>query len=158
MFRVLEDSAGGDTSCGVTPGGPEQHAKSENYKSVRYKKYIGVGDQLQMHRLAADGDLEAASRLRCAIGMRSSAVSRTALGELNNEASANLSKGERFCTPHVNAKIRSCSDNGAPGSPMGAQSSAIGALKLGANGQGGSSGAKWGKRDLKAPKSTLWAG
>ena len=49
------------------------------------------------------------------------------------------------------AKIRSCADNGAPGSPVGALLSAVGALKLGANGQGGSSGAMC-KSDLKAPK------
>ena len=147
IFRVLEDSAGGDTGCGVTSDGLEQHIKSENF--ARYKKYNGLGDQLQMHRLAADGNLDAASRLRWAIEMGSSAASRTALGDMTNTVLVNSVEGGaiRYSTK---AKIRSCADNGAPGSPMGALLSAVGALQLGANGQGGSSGAIC-KRDLKAP-------
>ena len=86
IFRVLEDSAGGDIGCGVTRDGQEQHTKSEKF--ARYKKFNGSRDQLQMHRLAADGDFEAASRLRCAIEMGFSAASRTALGELTNEDTA----------------------------------------------------------------------
>ena len=54
IFRVLEDSAGGNTGCGITSDGAEQHNKSENF--ARYKKYNRLGDQLQMHRLAVDGD------------------------------------------------------------------------------------------------------
>ena len=139
---MLEDSAG------VTSDGPEQHIKSK--KVAWYKRYNRLGDQLQMHQLAADGDLGAASRLRCAIQMGSSVVSRKLLGELTNKVSANSVEGGAIWYSSK-AKIRSCADNGAPGSPVGALLSAVGALKLGANGQGGSSWAIC-KSDLKAPK------
>ena len=112
---------------------------------------------MQMHRLDADEDLEAASRLRCAIEMGSSESSRAALGEMANKVSTNSVEGGamRYST---RAMLRSCTDNGAPGSPVGALLSAVGALKLGANGQGGSSGAIC-KSDLKAPKfETLVSG
>ena len=84
--------------------------------------------------------------------MGSSAASRTALGELANKFSANSVEGGAIqYSTNLKAKIRSCTDNGAPGSPVGAPLSAVGALKLGANGQGRSSGAIC-KSDLKAPK------
>ena len=51
----------------------------------------------------------------------------------------------------LKGQTRSCADNGAPGSPVGAMLNALGALKVGAHGQGGSSGAIC-KSDLKAPK------
>ena len=80
-----------------------------------------------MHRLAADGDLEAASRLRCAIEM-----GFTALGNLTNKVLAESVEGSAI---QYNSKgqIRSCADNGAPGSPVGALLNGVGALKLGAN-------------------------
>ena len=82
--------------------------------------------------------------------MGSSAVSRTALGEVTNKVSANSVDGGAI-QYSPKAKIRSCADNGAPGSPVGALLSAVGALKLGVIGQGGSSGAIC-KSDLKSPK------
>ena len=54
MIRVLEDSAGGETGCGVTSDGLKQHIESENF--AQYKKFNGLRSQLQMRRLAADGD------------------------------------------------------------------------------------------------------
>ena len=55
--------------------------------------------------------------------------------ELTNEVSAE-SDEEGAIRYSPKAKIRSCSDNGAPGSPVGVLLSAVGALKPGANGQG----------------------
>ena len=145
---MLEGSAGGDTGCGVTSDGPEHNTKSENF--AWYKKFNGSRSQLQMHRLAADGEFEAASRLRCAIVMGSSAAMRTALGELTNKVTANSVEGGAI-RYSPKEQIRSSADNGASGSRVGALLNAVGGLKLGANGQGGSSGAIR-KSDLKAPK------
>ena len=94
IFRVLEGSAEGDTGCGDTSNGDEPHIKSENF--ARYKKYMysRLGHQLQIQRLAADRVLEAASRLRCAIEVGSSAASTTALGELTSKVSAKTIKGK----------------------------------------------------------------
>ena len=82
--------------------------------------------------------------------MGPSAATRTTLGELPNKAPANSVEGgaTRYSPKE---KIRSCADNGASGGPVGALLSVVGALKLGANGQGGSTGAI-GKSNLKAPK------
>ena len=145
---MLEDSAEGDIGCGVTSDGREQHTKSGNF--ARYKKFNGSRGQLQMHRLAADGEFEAASRLRCAIEWGSSAASSTVLGELTNKVAAKSVEAGAIRYSRQ-GQPRSSADNGASGSRVGALISAVGALKLGANGQGRPSGAI-GKSDLKAPK------
>ena len=81
-----------------------------------------------MHRLAADGDFEAASRLRCAIEMGFSAAPRTALGELTNEDTAKSVEAGAIRYSQQE-QIRSAAENGATGSRVGALPSAVGALK-----------------------------
>ena len=77
------------------------------------------------------------------------AASKTALGDPTKKALA-IAKSVEGRAIRYNSKgqIRSCADNGTPGSPVGALLNGVGALQLGANGQGGSSC----KSDLKAPK------
>ena len=107
-----------------------------------------------MHRLTPDGDFEATSRLRCAIEMRSSAASTTALGELTSKVSAKPNKGtcgSAQLKVQIRRRNRSCADTGAPGNSVGALLSGVGAPEMGANVQEGSPGAIC-KSDLKEPK------
>ena len=128
IFRVLEGSAGGDTGCGVTPDGLEQHIKSENF--ARYKKFNRSRAQLQMHRLAADGCLGTAM-CNCD-GIFSSLQ--------NNTRGTDQQGYSEFCRRRRDS-VQPTGADSQSGSPVGALLSVVGALKLGANGQGGSSGA-----------------
>ena len=57
IFRVLEVSTGGGIGCGGTPDADKGNIKSENF--ARYQKFNSLGCmyQLQMRRLASEGDL-----------------------------------------------------------------------------------------------------